>query len=161
MGLNLRSESTAIGHLSKEIRYRVWWALFMLDTVLCVMTGRPPSTSQTFCSTPLPLPYTEEEFGDEHIMRLITDQQARNTFMTSLLSSDPGFTAREDLANRIRFGQPESEEKQVEHAAQGLAPNISLYFLYAVDLAFLTREAVDTLYAPRATRRTWSRLGSS
>ncbi|KAJ5898270.1 hypothetical protein N7504_008558 [Penicillium tannophilum] len=158
MGLNLRSESTAIGHLSKEIRYRVWWALFMLDTVLCVMTGRPPSTSQTFCSTPLPLPYTEEEFGDERIMHLITDQQARNTFMTSLLSSDPAITAKEDLANRIRSGQPESEEAQVEHAAQALAPNISLYFLYAVDLAFLTREAVDTLYAPRATRRTWREI---
>lgn len=158
MGLNLRSESIAIGHLSKEIRYRVWWALFMLDTVLCVMTGRPPSTSQTFCSTPLPLPYTEEEFGDERIMRLITDQQARNTFMTSLLSSEPAFMARENFANRIRFERPESEEKQVDHAAQVLTPNISLYFLYAVDLAFLTREAVDTLYAPRASRRSWREI---
>ncbi|KAJ6102973.1 hypothetical protein N7486_005400 [Penicillium sp. IBT 16267x] len=154
MGLNLRSESNAIGHLSKEIRYRVWWALFMLDIVLCVMTGRPPSTSQTFCSTPLPLPYTEEDFSDERIMRLITDLQARNTFMTSLLSSEPALTA----GDNPRIASSENEEKQVEQVAQVLVPNISLYFLYAVDLAFLTREAVDTLYAPRATRRSWREI---
>ncbi|KAJ5659973.1 hypothetical protein N7507_006424 [Penicillium longicatenatum] len=158
MGLNLRSESNVIGHLSKEIRYRVWWALFMLDTVLCVMTGRPPSTSETFCSTPLPLPYTEGEFSDERIMRLIADQQARHAFMTSLLSSEPAFALKENLTSRIRFGQSESEGKEAEQVAQVLAPNISLYFLYAVDLAFLTREAVDTLYAPRATRQSWREI---
>ncbi|KAJ5637550.1 hypothetical protein N7490_007429 [Penicillium lividum] len=158
MGLNLRSESNTIGHLSKEIRYRVWWALFMLDTVLCVMTGRPPSTSDTFCSTPLPLPYAEEEFSDERIMRLISDQQARNAFMTSLLSTESGFTNNESHTNRIHFGQPESKAEQTEQITQALVPNISLYFLYAVDLAFLTREAVDTLYAPRATRRSWREI---
>ena len=35
----------------------------------------------------------------------------------------------------------------------GLAPNTSLYFLHAVDLAHLLREAINTLYAPRATRQ--------
>ncbi|KAJ5939616.1 hypothetical protein N7466_002750 [Penicillium verhagenii] len=158
MGLNLRSESNMIGHLSKEIRYRVWWALFMLDTVLCVMTGRPPSTSETFCSTPLPLPFTEEEFSDERIMRLITDHQARNTFMNSLHSTNPAFATGENFANRMRHGPSGSKGKQAERIAQSLVPNASLYFLYAVDLAFLTREAVDTLYAPRAARRPWREI---
>ncbi|KAJ5936521.1 transcriptional regulator family: Fungal Specific TF [Penicillium verhagenii] len=154
MGLNLRNESSTIGHLSKEIRYRVWWALFMLDTVLCVMTGRPPSTSDTFCSTPLPLPYTEEEFSDERIMRLISDQQARDAFMTSLLSTEPAVTTDDRIYSR----QPESKGKQVEQIPQTLTPNVSLYFLYTIDLAFLTRKAVDTLYAPRAPRRSWREI---
>jgi hypothetical protein len=35
-------------------------------------------------------------------------------------------------------------------------PNISLYFLYVVDLATLMREAIETLYSPGAgTRRSW------
>jgi hypothetical protein len=102
MGLNLRSESSIVDNLSKEIRYRVWWALFMLDTVLCVMTGRPPSTIETFYSTPHPLPYTEEEFGDKQIMRLITDHEARNTLMSSLLSAEPAIAARESLVNHTR-----------------------------------------------------------
>jgi hypothetical protein len=155
MGLNLRSESSIIDHLSKEIRYRVWWALFMLDTVLCVMTGRPPSTIESFCSTPLPLPYTEEEFSNEQIMQLITDQEARNVLMSSLLSTEPAIAARESLVSHTRSAQLDSKRKQVERKAQTLAPNGSLYFLYAVDLALLTREAVETLYAPRAKRRSW------
>lgn len=155
MGLNLRSESSIIDNLSKEIRYRVWWALFMLDTVLCVMTGRPPSTIETFCSTPLPLPYTEEEFGNERITQLFTDQEARNALMSSLLSTRPAIAARESLVSHTRSAQLDSKGKQVEQNAQNLAPNGSLYFLYAVDLALLTREAVETLYAPRAKRRSW------
>lgn len=155
MGLNLRSESSIIDHLSKEIRYRVWWTLFMLDTVLCVMTGRPPSIGETFCSTPLPLPYTEEEFSNEHIMKLITDQEARNALMSSLLSAEPAIAARESMVNHTHSAQLDSKGKQVEWKAQTFAPNVSLYFLYAVDLALLTREAVETLYAPRAKRRSW------
>ncbi|KAJ5771458.1 uncharacterized protein N7511_003509 [Penicillium nucicola] len=155
MGLNLRSENVVIGHLSKETRYRVWWALFMLDTVLCVMTGRPPSIGETFCSTPLPLPYTEESFSNKRIMQLISDQEARNEFMSSLLSTDPAIAARETFAGRLRSVQSERKGKQVGQNAQALTPNVSLYFLCAVDLAFLTRQAVDTLYAPRATRQSW------
>jgi hypothetical protein len=155
MGLNLRSENDVIGHLSKERRYRVWWALFMLDTVLSVMTGRPPSTGETFCSTPLPLPYTEENFSNSRIMQLMSDREARNVFMSSLLSTDPAIAARETFASRLRSTQSERKGKQVEQNAHALAPNVSLYFLCAVDLAFLTRQAVDTLYAPRATRQSW------
>ncbi|KAJ5340382.1 hypothetical protein N7541_009506 [Penicillium brevicompactum] len=149
MGLNLRSENDVIGHLSKETRYRVWWALFMLDTVLCVMTGRPPSTGETFCSTPLPLPYTEENFSNERIMQLISDQEARNVFMSSLLSTDPAIAARDTFASRLRSAQSERKGKQVDQNAEAPAPNVSLYFLCAVDLAFLTRQAVDTLWLSR------------
>ncbi|KAJ5346126.1 hypothetical protein N7452_004130 [Penicillium brevicompactum] len=149
MGLNLRNENDVIGHLSKETRYRVWWALFMLDTVLCVMTGRPPSTGETFCSTPLPLPYTEENFSNERIMQLISDQEARNVFMSSLLSTDPAIAARDTFASRLRSAQSERKGKQVEQNAEAPAPNISLYFLCAVDLAFLTRQTVDTLWLSR------------
>ncbi|KAJ5288277.1 hypothetical protein N7508_011052 [Penicillium antarcticum] len=34
MGLNFRSQSESVPHFSKELRYRLWWALFMLETVL-------------------------------------------------------------------------------------------------------------------------------
>jgi hypothetical protein len=127
----------------------------MLDTVLCVMTGRPPSTGETFCSTPLPLPYTEEDFTDERIIQLISDQEARNVFMSSLLSTDPAIAARETFASRLRSAQSESKGKQVEQNSQAITPNTSLFFLCAVDLAFLTHQAVEILYAPRATRQSW------
>jgi hypothetical protein len=88
-------------------------------------------------------------------MQLMSDREARNVFMSSLLSTDPAIAARETFASRLRSTQSERKGKQVEHNAHALAPNVSLYFLCAVDLAFLTRQAVDTLYAPRATRQSW------
>src|SRR3954465_8711664 len=86
MGLNLRSESESVPHFSKEVRYRLWWALFMLDTVLSEMTGRPLSMGEIFCTTPLPVPFGEEDFWDDRVVQLITSQETRGAFFTSLLS---------------------------------------------------------------------------
>lgn len=161
MGLNLRSEADEIGQVSKETRYRVWWALFTLDTMLCVMKGRPPSITDKFCTTPLPIPYREEDFGTERIAQLITNQVIRTALMESLLSSKKAIACRsEGLKDHTvaSFGL-RTGKKETKPAAQSitepLIPNISLYFLYTVDLAFLTREAIQTLYAPGVSRRPW------
>jgi hypothetical protein len=143
MGLNLRSDSDSVAHLSKETRYRVWWALFMLDTVLCVMTGRPPSSDEVFCTTPLPIPYNEDEFSNEPVVQLITDQGIRNFLMSSLLPS-----------RDTSLGFPSTPTDRAS-GSERVTPNTSLYFLYAVDLAFLMRQAIKALYAPGAARRSW------
>ncbi|KAJ5670089.1 uncharacterized protein N7477_005452 [Penicillium maclennaniae] len=146
MGLNLRNDSHSVAHLSKETRYRVWWALFMLDTVLCVMTGRPPSSDEVFCTTPLPLPYKEEEFLNEQVVQLIAHQGVRNYLMSSLLPS-------RDTSSG--FANVSTDRTPATHGSEQVTPNVSLYFLYAVDLAFLMRQAIEALYAPGAARRSW------
>lgn len=158
MGLHLRSETDSIPHESKETVYRVWWALFMLDTVLCEMTGRPPS--KIFSTTPLPTPFKEEDLNDEHVARFIMDKVVRDNLVLLLLSRGQGFSPSESLADRIhRLRLGLNEEEQGEHGTdlltETLTTNISLYFLYAVDLAFLMREAIDRLYAPAANRQSW------
>lgn len=155
MGLNLRSETDSVAHLSKETRYRVWWALFMLDTVLSVMTGRPPSSSTVFCTTPLPIPYREEDFLDEGIIRLITNQAIRKNLMASLLTTNDATTVSSEGLGSSKQMTPEQSER---HIIDIPPPNLSLYFLYVVDLAFLMREAIESLYAPGTTRRSWMEM---
>ncbi|CAI7599005.1 unnamed protein product [Penicillium viridicatum] len=99
MGIHLRSESPSITHVSKETRYRLWWALYVLDILLCVITGRMPRMQPEHCTTPLPVPYKEEDFRDEHVMRLILDIQSRGRLMASLLSFDPSTEPNDPLAN--------------------------------------------------------------
>jgi hypothetical protein len=157
MGLNIRSESESITHFSKELRYRVWWALFMLDMVLCETTGRPPSTGDIFCSTPFPVPFAEEDFWDTRVMQIITDKRARSAFFTSLIS-DTAASPNESVTLRTpeqESGKGKQEERASQTGTENLTPNSSLYFLYAVDLAHLLREAINILYAPRATRQSW------
>ncbi|KAJ5605772.1 hypothetical protein N7510_008553 [Penicillium lagena] len=158
IGLHLRSETDTIPHESKETVYRVWWALFMLDTVLCEMTGRPPS--KIFSTTPLPTPFKEEELNDQHVARFIMDKAIRDKLVLLLLSRGPGCLPNESLADRIHRVRLElTGEEQGEHGTdlltETLTTNISLYFLYAVDLAFLMREAIDRLYAPSANPQSW------
>lgn len=159
MGLNIRSESESIAHFSKELRYRVWWALFMLDIVLCEMTGRPPGTRDIFCSTPLPVPFPEEDFWDRRVAQIITDQRTRKAFFASLISDSTAASPKESTAQSTPEQHGSGKGKQGERASQAgagnLTPNSSLYFLYAVDLAHLLREAINTLYAPTATRQSW------
>ncbi|KAJ5214893.1 hypothetical protein N7468_010572, partial [Penicillium chermesinum] len=163
MGLNLRSQSDSIPYVSKETRYRVWWALFTLDIVLSVMTGRPPSVGKTFCTTPLPVPYRDEDFPDEAVKQLITDHGLRNTLLRSLLSDDniPGLNeATMDRSpgpsQTSGLGSQEGPSNQIK--LEALTPSMTFYFLYAVDLGLLMRRAIEALYAPGATRRTWKEI---
>ena len=163
MGLNLRSESQSVPQFSKEVRYRLWWALFMLDTVLCEMTGRPLSIGEIFCTTPLPVPFREEDFWNERVVQLITSQETRGGFFTSLLSDStltpPQDGVSQNNSAQLGLSQVNRKERTPQGTAEsqtpstGLAPNTSLCFLHAVYLAHLLREAINTLYAPRATRQ--------
>ncbi|CAG8383686.1 unnamed protein product [Penicillium salamii] len=156
MGLNLRSETDSITHSSRELRYRVWWALLLLDTVLCEITGRPPSTGHAFCTTPLPIPFLEEDIEDERVVQLVSSPGARSAFLSSLLSDAPALIPKESpgqLRNREKQKQP--GEKSGQLGFEILTPNASLYFLYAVDLAHLLQRAVAAIYVPGLARQSW------
>lgn len=152
MGIHLRSESPSITHVSKETRYRLWWALYLLDILLCVITGRMPRMQQEHCTTPLPVPYKEEDFRDEHVMRLILDIQSRGRLMASLLSFDPSTEPNDPLANSP---SPQSMSQSASPSQQ-LQANVSLYLLYSIDLAAVMRETIEILYSPEAGRRSRS-----
>ncbi|KAJ5652616.1 hypothetical protein N7507_010042 [Penicillium longicatenatum] len=158
MGINLRNNSESIPPLSKETRYRLWWALLILEMVLCEMTGRPPCTRLSFCTTPLPVPYPEEDFGDERVMKLITDQTIRSTAFTSVLPN----RSRIPLDSIITVSTPSEANHgiklEAEGAAEVLIPNTSLCLLYTVELSLLMREAITTLYAPTAAQKPWHRI---
>ncbi|KOS42460.1 hypothetical protein ACN38_g6656 [Penicillium nordicum] len=149
MGIHLRCESPSITHVSKETRYRIWWALYVLDTLLCVITGRMPRIQQEHCTTPLPVPYKEEDFRDGHVMRLILDIQSRGRLMASLLSFDPSTEPNDPSANSPSPQSTASPNQQLQ-------ANASLYLLYSIDLAAVMREAIEILYSPEAGRRSRS-----
>lgn len=165
MGIHRQIENDDIPPISKEIRYRLWWALSLLDIVLREMTGRPPNISRAFCTTPLPVPYGEEDFGNEFVMQLLADNNSRTSLAAFLLSVEDKIESEASpsdrklpihMASKIR-----KDGKTTISAADGIPPNGSLYLLYAVDLATVTRNAVDTLYCSDAARRSWLEIQSA
>ena len=163
MGLNLRNESNSIGHISKETRYRVWWSLYTLDTSLCAMTGRPPSSNVDYVTTPLPASFKEMQFWDDTVAQLIGDHEARQIFIGLLSLPGWGQSNTEGAGNLDQLGSSmQTRNKQCEQIAfsamEALTPNISLYFFYFAELGLIMREAVDTLYAPGAARKSWREI---
>ncbi|CAG8069491.1 unnamed protein product [Penicillium salamii] len=153
MGIHLRSDSSSITHVSKETRYRLWWALYSLDTLVCVMTGRMPRMQREHCTTPLPVPYPEESFWDEQVMAIIQDSQARASLVGSFLSNPSAAAGQPDLG----LGHPVSPHQRLS-PGQRLRLNVSSCLLFSIDLATVMRAAIDMLYTPEAAKRSGTEL---
>lgn len=96
LGLNLRNNDRSLVESSKEIRYRVWWAIASTERTLCVMTGRPTSFVGDDCSAPLPLPLEEESFmaakepyetGAVRMLRRLSTDEGQSEMSASTPSS--------------------------------------------------------------------------
>lgn len=163
MGLNLRNESQ-IPLLSKEIRYRVWWALYLLDNSLSGLTGRPPSVSRLFCTTPLPIPFEEETLRTESFRKYLEDESSRRKLNEKLLSHVRRDGAREWTDNDQSLGQ--ASRKRMLDAGENATTffpeypplTSSLCFWYEASLSMLMREAIETLYVPSGAQKQWVRI---
>jgi hypothetical protein len=162
MGLHLRTENEDVSSISKETRYRLWWALYSLDVQLCLMTGRPLNMDLEYCTTPLPVPYPEEQFLDTRVAQLIADEDARKAtvayFATCVVNNDSGFQQRSpsSLHSIIREGY--ENNPNTTFAPDSIEPNTSLYFLCRVGLACLGRRAMDEIHSPRTVSLLWDEI---
>ncbi|RAH43832.1 putative C6 transcription factor [Aspergillus brunneoviolaceus CBS 621.78] len=155
LGFHLRNESD-IRNVMKETKYAVWWSLYLLDCSLCVMTGRPPCINDRFCTTPLPVPFTEEEFDDKE--QLILLPEVRNALVKSLCPGNPRIVDDKGSPEASGAQVPDQGNKSEQDVAGILEslismPNSALFFLYIVDLAAIMHESVEVLYAPGAARK--------
>lgn len=152
LGINLRSESKDTTDSSKEIRYRVWWSLHTLEDTLAIMTGRPSNAASGFSTTPLPVPFDEEQFHISPASTLLSDFKSRSSYLQSLM------TRKSAIYNTDNLLKPKVSEKQTRTSGFLHTPNISSYFLYFVNLTSILRSSIDMLYSPRSETKTWSFL---
>ncbi|KAI9372207.1 fungal-specific transcription factor domain-containing protein [Aspergillus egyptiacus] len=157
LGVNLRSESKETSNLSKEIRYRVWWSIYTLENTLSIMTGRPTSAPDLFSTTPLPIPFDEEQFREPVASRLLTDFGVRTEFMQ-------GLTSQRHVSSAV-WESPGLRHAVIGHepppSPMDIPPSNSFYFFYFVDLTMIMRRAIDSLYSPGFARRPWLTISAS
>ncbi|KAJ6096118.1 C6 transcription factor [Penicillium sp. IBT 16267x] len=156
IGINLRSHTQTIATSSKETRHQLWWALIMFEIVLCEMTGRPMSTGANFYTTPLPKPYSEEDFPDKHVIQPITGHTNQSTMTTS--------TSSNSSTGSSHPGQLESfpgRECEPQPIIDDLTPRTPSHLLCTVELSLIMRDAITTLYAPTAAQRSWHEIKSA
>jgi hypothetical protein len=169
LGLNMRNESPRTPDSLKEIRYRVWWSLYVLEHQLGNMTGRQTSISDETCTSPLPAPTDEDQFqSEEGIVLLGMEMQkgGRNPSKCPLSSSGM-VTPSSDRSRSASSSKLPSSRSPSSKQFPGLdwtkrvAPNASLYFLEYVQLTRLTQQILGKLYTPFAAQHSWAHIQST
>lgn len=162
LGLHLRNDCRRVSPFSKEIRYRMWWSIYQLDTLLSTMTGRPLCPDERFSVTPLPLPFEEENLRNEQAQTLMNNTKARS-FMTRMTLLEKSMASR-DPSNDSSYSEFSISGTIEDQSLIGIESGTncgSLYFLYAVDLATLQREAISLIHAPGVAHKAWSDVEAS
>ncbi|EAW07246.1 CeGAL family transcription factor [Aspergillus clavatus NRRL 1] len=159
LGLHLRNVGVCTSDTSKEIRYRVWWSLYTLDHLLCVMTGRPSCILDSSSTTPLPVPFDECDFQKEEVVRMIGDALRCNSSQLERIpsvcssASDLGSSLDHDSTD-TRSSPKDSEINMVEYL-KSLAPCMSLYFLQLTTLTSINKRMTAKLYGSEVMHSPW------
>ena len=169
LGLNMRNESSELKNSLKEIRYRVWWALYSLEHRLCCMTGRVNCIMDEHCTTPLPIPLEEQLFETEAGADLLSkENQQKSRLPANNNAGSPGNTeSNASSTSRSRSAtkkEAASESQSPATAArnndlqwaENSKPSSALYFLQLVQLTRTTQDVFHKLYNPSAIEGTWS-----
>lgn len=168
LGLNMRNDSSELPNGLKEIRYRVWWALYTLEHRLCTMTGRVTCILDDHCTTPLPVPVVEDDFETDAGKSLLSQERQRGLRAPSSnsptppshdsVSSSRSVSKDDKTASRSpSLPQPQGELEW----AKDMNPSSALYFLYLVQLCRITQNIFQQLYTPAVITTTWSAVQTS
>lgn len=165
LGLNLRNESKDVSDASKEIRYRVWWALCSTESVLSVMTGRPASFADKDCTAPLPLPMEEDSFLGSRaqspqaiqMFRRWSSQESRQS-ESALSTAGSSTQLSKNRTTPDTSISPAASQWSSEDRRQDTPLCNALAFRYYTRLSTVTNEVLDRLYRSGAMLQSWAQV---
>ncbi|KAL9579765.1 MAG: hypothetical protein Q9212_004913 [Teloschistes hypoglaucus] len=156
LGLNIRNDDGKLSNWSKEIRYRVWWAIATTERTLGVMTGRTTSFMQGDCSVPLPLPLEEESLlANMGSSETAAAQQLRSLYTEESWSTDVSTSTSSSVSSRAG---PMLAVKSGSKIAASIVPNNGMFFLYSSKLSVMIDEILRQLYRPAIVSRSWAEV---
>lgn len=132
LALNLRIVDTDLQPGSKEARSRLWWSIYLLETILSKKTGRPSCIGSTSFSVDQPLTFP--------------------THLSSAASADflpPSDFIREKY---LRWSLEEEDMQQDEYDPvwlDDIETCQGLQFYYLIDLTHIVHIAVGELFSPK------------
>lgn len=152
LGLNLKNDSLDVQPFSKEIRYRIWWALCSLEHELAVMTGRSISFLAEDCSVPLPMPVDESEIMNSQLLRKFQNQDPQQTDgLPASESCGQSVTA----TSSINVACSLAPQKNTLLSRDSVQNGDGLYFYHFVKLTLIMNQVLSRLYRVRDQEKAW------
>ncbi|KAL8946438.1 MAG: hypothetical protein Q9222_007167 [Ikaeria aurantiellina] len=163
LGLHLQNSDPNLTKSSKEIRYRVWWAIATNERTLGVMTGRPTSFTASDCPAPLPMPLDEDAYtsgADPETYNTPAIRKLRELPADGSRSSNLSTSTSSSVSSRNTHRSPSASSMPLfaPLSLEGLypQPNIGMFFLYSSKLSGLADEVLNQLYQPPVMRKSWA-----
>lgn len=152
----MKNTSETTPSISKEARYRVWWCLYTFEHMLGVMTGRSTCILDGVCTTPMPLPFDEEQLREPFAAKLLADQDMRQAYIESAMASS--------YVRQMPLNPPGGRDAQLADKprdAQWLKSqpaSRALCYLFYTDLAVIGQEIVNRVYSPDCVNTPWPHI---
>jgi Fungal specific transcription factor domain len=157
LGLHLRNESSHLTDVDKEWRVRLWYAIYALETLLRVETGRPGFIQDIHCSLPLPLPVDDNTI-EGAVNGSLSQLSNLQEFQTppSLQGAEKNVRAHVKRSP-MSSASPRSTGKtsQKSNTPAQVPPNVGMYFYHRTLLNRLSEMALDQLYSPQTMQLSW------
>ncbi|KAF2196678.1 hypothetical protein GQ43DRAFT_476103 [Delitschia confertaspora ATCC 74209] len=137
LGLHVRNEDYTASEFKKETLARTWWSIYLVESILSVLTGRPSIITSAYCSVPLPLALSDDQLTEELISSRLADH-----VRSSLHLSPLGTTIR---GTAVQGSQTSDMQTQsLESCLQA-----------RIQLGAITQDVLDSLYSPVTAVYSW------
>jgi hypothetical protein len=137
-GLHRRDDDPQMPAVQRETNTRIWWALYVLDTTVSTMTGRPSAVVAAHCSAPYPLPIATDELQEAVITGRFGDKHASPSVpFTASATHSPA------ASSAPHFDQ------------DSFGPNSGTYLKHAAEVHILTTTVLSDLYPGGAMNKSW------
>lgn len=151
----------------------MWYTLYSLEYLLCIMTGRPSCIHDKDCSVPMPRPVDEDrsEDGFDADLRRYSGTTSLSSNRSSV-SSSFGFRGSPSTPQLMSSSQPSTvssasspstskpavlssrTSNSIPFVASSAYP--STYFVEHTKLNQITAEILTELYSPATRNKSWS-----
>ncbi|KAJ5722541.1 hypothetical protein N7488_000576 [Penicillium malachiteum] len=156
LGINMKSSSPTTPNISKEARYRVWWCLYTFEHLLGIMTGRATCILDGICTTPLPLPFAEEDLSEPAAAELLNNTVIRDERINTVMASA---WVRHMPLNPTGGKEATHTSRARDNSwVKSLPVNAGLCHLYYCDLAVVTQEIVNKVYSVDCVMVPWAHI---
>jgi hypothetical protein len=171
LGLHVRSKAKDLSDVDKELRCRLWWALYGFERLINQLTGRPSCIANQDVSIQLPLNQDESTFRRGEALYTSRDSMThslpyewRRRSTANLESSGPSSATSKfsstskittETSNSSLMGSP---PPIFSFPVTILSMTSSTYFIYRTQLSIVSHEILTDLYSPTLASIKWSEV---
>ncbi|KAJ5601458.1 hypothetical protein N7510_010992 [Penicillium lagena] len=155
LGINMKNSSISTPNVSKEARYRVWWCLYTFEHMLGIMTGRATCILDGVCTSPLPIPFDEDQLDEPAAAEVLNDSALRDDRINSVMASS---WVRHMPLNPANGKEATKERSPGSKWITNLPVSFGLAYTYFCDLTVVAQEIVNKVYSVDCVMVPWPHM---